>query len=332
MKEIYVILSHTPTFEKQQMLRSLVNKINKQDKEVMVISHTSIPKDIEDMCDYTIFDKQNELIYDSDVQFWSYSVIGDKKFEFINLKSSITILPVYKLLIGGLSYLKSLNYDIIHLLEYDCEINDFTHFNYAYDLINKDEYDLIGFKPEINENNSNECDHLLLPISFNIKKLNFDDLKYDESSLLSSYKTRFKERLFPITECIAYDMLWLKLKIKTEEYDNTKHNMLINQNYKFGYIDRYSVHTVDGVLHILHDNLNNFYPNNVDVIVTHKNGLSTSKSFLAPYFRCVWVNLGVNYDDAMFIKIFVNGSLFRELNLFNPNDRYYIDSTKITDL
>ena len=52
MKEIYLILSHTPSFEKQQMLRQLVYSINKHGKQIMVVSHTQIPKDIEDMCYY----------------------------------------------------------------------------------------------------------------------------------------------------------------------------------------------------------------------------------------------------------------------------------------
>jgi hypothetical protein len=65
------------------------------------------------------------------------------------------------------------------------------------------------------------------------------------------------------------------------------------------------------------------------IINKNKNGIT--KTFLAPYYRCVWVNLGVNYVDALYIKIFVNNTLFKELNLMNPNDRFYIDSTRIIE-
>jgi hypothetical protein len=325
MKEVYLILSHTPSFEKQQMLRQLVHSINKQGKEVMVISHTQIPKDIEDMCDYTIFDKENKLAYNADAQFWSYTKVNDKKFEFLNLKSAITILPVYKLLIGGVSYLKALGYDIIHLLEYDCEISDFSHFNNVNENITQGEYDIIGFKQE----RDHEQKHLLLPISFNVKKLSFDDLSYDEDFLLSDYKRRFRSKLFPITECLVYDNLWSKLNVKIEDSEEIKATMKINQNYTLGLPDKYCLHTVDGVLHLTHDNLTNKEPNLVDVTIYTKDGNNKVKSFLAPYYRCLWVNLGVNYEDAVYIKIFVNNTIFRELDLRKQNDRAYIETSRI---
>ena len=327
MKEIYLILAHTPTFEKEQMLRSLVYSINKQDKRVMVISHTTIPKDIEDMCDYTIFDKENKLIYDSMSQYWSNSMLGNKKFEFINLKSTITILPVYKLLMGALSYLKTLNYELIHLLEYDCEINDFKYFNEVVESINKNEYGLIGIKPET----ENERDHLILPISFNLNHLSFEDMVYDEDYLLSTYKFRFHNKLYPITEGLVYEMLWSKFNIKTEDRDEVKKSMKINQNFIFGQPDKYCLHTVDGVLHFVHDNLNKLDGNVIDVIVTDRTNNGKTKTFTVPYCNCTWVNLEVNYVDATHIKIFVNNTLFRELDLTNPNDRFYIDSTRIIE-
>jgi hypothetical protein len=329
IKEIYLILSHTPSFEKQQMLRSLVHSINKQGKQVMLVSHTQIPKDIEDMCDYTIFDRENKLIYDPTSQFWSYSVLANKRFDFINLTSAITILPVCKLLFGGMSYLKTLGYDIVHLLEYDCELNDFTHFNDALGTITRGEYDLVGFKPE----RDYEEKHLLLPISFNIKKISFDQLIYDENYLLSEYKRRYCNRLFPVTEGLIYDMLWSKLNIKIENGDEVKATMKINQNYTLvAPTNKYCLHTINGVLHLTHENLNKLDGNIIDLIVIDKAKNSKTKTFITPYYNCVWVNLEVNYADAVHIKIFVNNTLFRELDLTNPNDRFYIDSTKVIDL
>jgi len=327
VKEIYLILSHTPSFEKEQMLRSLVHSINKQKKQVMVISHTQIPKDVEDMCDYTIFDKENKLTCDPTSQFWSYSRLANKKFEFINLKSAITILPVYKLLTGGLSYLKTIGYGVVHLLEYDCELNDFTHFNNSLETITQGEYDLVGLKPE----RDYEHNHLLLPISFNLKKFSYDQLTYDEDFLLSEYKRRYHDRLFPVTEGLVYDTLWSKLNIKVENGDEIKSTMRINQNHTLGLTDKYCLHTVDGVLHIVHDNLSKLDGNIIDVVVIDRNKNGKTETFFVPYYKCVWINLGVEYSKAVYIKIFVNGSLFRELNLMNPNDRFYIDSTKVIE-
>jgi hypothetical protein len=327
MKEIYLISAYTPTHKKQESLRSLVHSINEQNKSVMVISHSPIPKDIEEMCKYTIYDSENKLVYDTDAQFWSNTKIGNKKFEFINLKSAITILACWKLSSGGFSYLKALNYDIVHFLEYDSEINDFTHFNEATEIISGGEYDLIGFKPE----NENEYNHLTLPISFNLKKISFEQLIYDENFLVSEYKSRYHNKTFPVTEGIAYDILWSKLKIKAEDPDKIKDVMKINQNFTFGHTDKYCLHTVDGVLHLVHDNLNKLDGNLIDVVVIDRTKNGRTKTFLAPYFKCVWVNLEVNYVDAIYIRIFVNGTLFKELNLMDPRDRFYIDSARSVD-
>ena len=328
MKEIYLITAYTPTFKKQQVLRSLVDSISKAGKDMMVISHSPIPKDIEEMCKYTIFDRENKLVSDTDTQYWSRSVLGNKRFDFINLNSSVTLLACWKLQSGGFSYLKALGYDIVHYLEYDSEINDFTHFGEAKELICSGEYDLVGFEPL----NHKEMPHLLLPISLNLKKLSFDDLKYDEEYLVSEYKRRYHNRLFPLTEGMAYDNLWSKLKIKVESGDKIKHVMKINTNQSFiGLPDKYCLHTVDGVLHLAHDNLSKLDGNIIDVVVTDRNKNGKTKTFLAPYYRCLWINLGVDYVDAVYIKIFVNGSLFKELNLANPNDRFYIDSARIVE-
>ena len=328
MKEIYVISAYTPTFKKQQVLRSLVDSISKAGKDIMVISHSPIPEDIEKMCKYTIFDSENKLIYDPHIQYWSCSTLYNKKFEFINLKSSVTVLACWKLSSGAFSYLKTLGYYIIHFLEYDSEINDFTHFNDAKEIINNGEYDLVGIEPI----NHKEMPHLLLPISLNLKKLSFDDLKYDEEYLVSEYKKRYDNKLLPVTEGMAYDILWSKLKIKVESGDKIKHAMKINTNQGFiGQPDKYCLHTVDGVLHIIHDNLNKLDGNVIDVIVTDRTNNGKTKTFTVPYCNCTWVNLEVNYVDATYIKIFVNNTLFRELDLTNPNDRFYIDSTRIIE-
>jgi hypothetical protein len=329
IKEIYLIAAYTPNFKKQEVLRSLVHSINKEKKDVMVISHSPIPKDIEEMCKYTIFDSENKLIYDANIQFWSTTQVANKKFEFINLKSFTTILACWKLQSGGFSYLKSLGYDIVHYLEYDSEINDFTHFDEAKQIILDGEYDLIGFEPKT----ENEQPHLILPITLNLKKLSFDHLIYDEDYLISEYKNRYYNQIFPITETMGYDNVWSKLKIKVESFDKISDNIKMNENQNFiGLPDKYCLHTVNGVLHITHDNLTKLDGNMIDVIVIDKNKNNKSKTFFAPYYRCLWVNLEVNYVDAIYIRIFVNGGLFKELNLMNPKDRFYVESARIIEL
>jgi hypothetical protein len=328
MKEIYFITAYTPTFDKEQALRNLVHSIKQQGKEILVISHSPIAKDIENMCDYTIFDKENKLVFDSNSQYWSTSKLNDVIFEYVNLESFITILAVYKLFLGGLAYLKSLDYDIVHFLEYDCEIKDFTHFKNVTKSLVDNEYDMFGCydKDEFTDT------YLTLPISCNLKKLTFDQLIYNEKKLVSEYKDRFSREHYPITETINYDMVWKNLNKKVFHENELKDTIITNFNNIFGQPDRLSFNLVDGMLHFLHDNITKTDGNTIDIIVRDINGIGTSKSFIVPYIRCVWVNLGVEYSKVFDIKIYKNGSFYKHLDMRKPNDRFYVESSKIIRL
>ena len=325
MKEIFFITAHTPDFVREQALRNLVHSIKQQSKEVMVISHSPIPKDIENMCNYTIFDRENKLIYDSNLQYWSSSLMNDLKFEYINLSSSSTVLAVYKLLLGGLTYLKALNYDVVHFLEYDCEIKDFTYFDSVSTSIFNGEYDMFAS----HDTESFTGIYVTLPISFNIKKVSFDQLFYDEQKLLTWYRYRFTKQLYPITENITYELIWKDLNKKVVHENDLKDVIETNFNHRFGKPDRSSFNLVDGVLHFLHDNMSNLNGNTIDIIITNTEGKKTAKSITVPYFRCFWLNLEIEYTKVRDIKIFMNGSFYRQLDLMNPNDRFYIESSII---
>jgi hypothetical protein len=325
MKEIYFITAYTPTFDRQQALRNLVHSIKEQGKEILVISHSTIAKDIEDMCDYTIFDRENKLIYDSTTQYWSSSVMNNLRFEYINLNSSYTILPVYKLFLGGLAYLKSLNYDIVHFLEYDCEIKDFTYFENVKESLISGEYDMHACYDTEKFTDT----YVTLPISVNIKKLDFEQLIYDEKKLLKEYEYRFRKQIYPITETINYQIVWKDLNKKVVHENELKDVIITNFNYKFGRPDRSSFNITNGSLHFLHDNMTNPKGNLFDIIVTDTNGNKTSKSMVVPYIRCYWLNLDIEYTKVRAIKIYLNGSFYRTLDLMNPKDRFYIESAKI---
>ena len=328
MKEIYFITAYTPTFDRQQALRNLVHSIKQQGKEILVISHSPIAKDIEDMCEYTIFDRENKLTYDSMIQYWSSSLINNLRFEYINLNSSYTVLPVYKLFFGGLAYLKSLNYDVVHFLEYDCEIKDFSYFEKIKDSIINGEYDMHACYDSEEFTDFS----VTLPISFNIKKINFEQLIYDEKKLLKEYEYRFRKQIYPITEGMTYEFLWKDLNKKVVHENELKDVITTNFNYKFGRPDRSSFNVTNGLLHFLHDNMTNLKGNLIDIIITDTNGNKTAKSIQVPYYRCYWLNLGIEYTSVREVKIYLNGSFYRTLDLMNPKDRFYVESARIIKL
>ena len=53
MKDLILISNYSETYEKQEVLRVLVNQINnyKEHFDLMIVSHTIVPEDISNKCD-----------------------------------------------------------------------------------------------------------------------------------------------------------------------------------------------------------------------------------------------------------------------------------------
>ena len=66
MKELILITSYTPDNKREGLLRDLIKNIKGSEYNIMVVSHTPIPKDIMDEVDYFIFDKNNLLLCEVD--------------------------------------------------------------------------------------------------------------------------------------------------------------------------------------------------------------------------------------------------------------------------
>jgi ABC-type multidrug transport system ATPase subunit len=105
MEEIFVILSYTPTFEQQQLLRDLVFKLKKNNQKVLIISHTHIPEDIIKLADYYFYDSENPLL-----EVWKHTEgFNFYRNEYFKVESQFDIfryfnygLAAYKLVSLGL--------------------------------------------------------------------------------------------------------------------------------------------------------------------------------------------------------------------------------------
>ena len=74
MKDLILITNYSNTPEKQEILRNLVNQISQQKDffDLLLVSHTTIPEDVQSKCNYTIYDYKNELLYDLDLRNTSW--------------------------------------------------------------------------------------------------------------------------------------------------------------------------------------------------------------------------------------------------------------------
>ena len=137
MKDLILISNYSDTPEKLDILRNLVNQINSQSKffDLLVVSHTTIPLDIQDKCEYVLFDSKNELLYDWDLRSKPW-------FDPDNQRPILSIftgffnshLAIWRMIILGNSLAKNLGYNKVHHIEYDTQILDFKQFRQFYIL------------------------------------------------------------------------------------------------------------------------------------------------------------------------------------------------------
>jgi hypothetical protein len=181
MEEIFVILSHTPTFEQQQLLRDLVFKLKQNNKKTLIVSHTPIPEDINKLTNYSFYDSDNTLL-----DVWKYTegfnFYGNEYFlvesQFDIFKYSNYGLAVYKLVSLGLSLAKNLGYKKCHMIEYDTDFSSLNYFDEA--NLNLEEKDCIFFKTSQFEGTP-----ILLGscTSFNLNKYTYDEFNFDKQEI-----------------------------------------------------------------------------------------------------------------------------------------------------
>jgi len=162
MKELILILCYVPDEERLELLRNLVNDVKGKNYDIMLTSHSFIPKDIFNKVNYIIYDKENTLITDINHKtgfFYSNSNFLINTTEMSGYNHG---LAAFKLLTLGLLNAKNLGYEKVHMFEYDSRITQTTEIKSNSKLL--DEYNSVYYLPK----------NLLLPnspVSYNIKNI-----------------------------------------------------------------------------------------------------------------------------------------------------------------
>ena len=122
--ESVVILSYANTPEKLDILKECILSSTNQGYKVILSSSYQVPDEIQLLCDYTIFDKENPVITGSDLEkiggaifFW-LSFPNFKNQHCVDMNHSYAVLKLMKnaatiAKINGISKLHYLNYDYI---------------------------------------------------------------------------------------------------------------------------------------------------------------------------------------------------------------------------
>jgi hypothetical protein len=124
MKEVYLIGCHITNTKQLELLNRLVDCLHEQKKDFIIVSHTTIPESIFKKSVAFIYDKENPV-------FKSWDLKGSNHWNFHTEKWRIASkyilygasdyyhVGTLRLLLNGIKYIQSTQYDVVHWIEYD---------------------------------------------------------------------------------------------------------------------------------------------------------------------------------------------------------------------
>jgi hypothetical protein len=185
MKELILIGAYCPDEEREKLLYDCVNLLQscRDNYDILICSHTDIPKYISNKVDYVFYDKNNDLIYDLKYlnQPW-FSPFDGMTIYSTYIGESSTYLAVYRLLISGLGFAKMFKYDKVHYVEYDTMMYDLSDLYENSELLDK--YDNVVIQKEERNFETNIAWPIGNFMSFKVESIDEIFTRYDKEKLL----------------------------------------------------------------------------------------------------------------------------------------------------
>lgn len=146
MKDIILITAYCPDQTRENILRNLTNSLSnfRDIFDLLIVSHTPIPLDIQQKVNYCFYDSKNEILTDWDLlnQPW-FNPNYDRVIQSSFLSRKNTHLAIWRMMILGFSIVKNMGYKKLHHIEYDCEINNIDEFTNNSEIL--EEYDSVVY-------------------------------------------------------------------------------------------------------------------------------------------------------------------------------------------
>jgi hypothetical protein len=126
-KGLVVILSHADTIDKNEVLVESILAIKNQNYDILISSHIDVSKEITEMVEYVVYDKENPLImYDEyqnnpSIVFVWMTVPGYEQSYPIKFNHAYAVMKLIK---NGSAIAEINGYKDVHFVNYDYVLND----------------------------------------------------------------------------------------------------------------------------------------------------------------------------------------------------------------
>lgn len=297
--DLIFVTAHCPTKEQEDRLRLCVDNLIIEGFDLAIISHTHIPLDIQQKCQYYIYDQFNELVDDEDLRYFEYHegpeyTIQTKYFKKVPFYG----LAIYRMFSIISKLAENFNYERIYHVEYDYLINDKNIFQNHKIFLQK--FDSIFYTIP-------EDDNLVVGgfKSFRVDRLPQLFKNFNRKEILSRIRTEsllplenFTKKIFSESGnslFISVDLIRSKVQIK--KFETQQINWAISYN-----IDNDNI----GIFYI------NMHDENLDLFITtnRKNNFTLHIGDKVSSY----IELG-KINEVNHISIFKNQTIFYESDI-----------------
>lgn len=135
-KDLILLTAYTPDLTRKNILLEALKSIDKNKFDIMISSHSLIPEEAYDYCDYFVYDKNNTLLFDSKyrLSFW-FSCPNFRIFT-TEYKDYNHLIAAGSLITNGLSSAKNFGYSKVHWFDYDTIFSDDSELTENSTLLN----------------------------------------------------------------------------------------------------------------------------------------------------------------------------------------------------
>lgn len=324
MNEIVHILDYSDTVEKQINLYRLIKKI-KEKYPVVVSSHAILPEWILKECDFYFFDRKNLLIFDDVIKNNKYFLSDSFYVEYKPYNSvSAHIVSILRLILFVNSSMKTMGYDVIHQIEYDCKLENFIQFEENLKLIG--DYDLVLYLESVHENSfENPLWFHGVYQTINLKSFKYEEFIYDELKIKDILYDTFKERKEYFQEKVTKKLLYENKKIYIKHLEDVKQSITFDlftiSNIIWDIDNCYSIFYNENKLYLFVDNTKSNESYELKLLIDNK-----VIEFFNIFGR-TWLLVPIKNTPSHMIEIIFNERYVKKFDMKNQNDISLLKST-----
>ena len=129
MKDLILITAYCPTEEQERVLEKCVDSVLECGKHIVLVSHSHIPIHIQKKCQYYLYDYNNEISDDYNLLAYNNFRFGNQKIYSRFFHKYFYGFAIYRMFSIASQIAINFGYEIIHHIEYDCELIDSKLFD-----------------------------------------------------------------------------------------------------------------------------------------------------------------------------------------------------------